>query len=216
MPARLLIYTGKLKGKALALPPKGKVVLGRSQQAHITIPDGNLSRAHCAVAAAGKSFKFEDLKSTNGSFVNGKQIEQVLLRDGDRIVIGETEMEFRTQERFDDTETKMDLVPVGQPEPVSPRAEPSKASPKRRAAAPPPPAVPAAVSGTASRLAGVSFCDICDISVAKRDIDDGAARDISGRLLCTQCVGLLEGKNLDAAASVDRLLDELRAEVKRG
>jgi hypothetical protein len=36
------------------------------------------------------------------------------------------------------------------------------------------------------------------------------------RLLCTQCVGRLEGKNLDAAASVDHLLDELRAEVQRG
>lgn len=213
MPARLLIFTGKLKGKALALPPEGKVVLGRSQQSHIMIPDGNLSRAHCAVSAAGKSYKLEDLKSTNGTFVNGKQIDQVLLRDGDRIVIGETEMEFRVQERFDDTETKMDLVPVGQPEPISPRAAP------KRAAAPPGPLgspVPAASSGTAARLARVNFCDICDGTVPKKDIGTGAARDISGRLLCSECVGRLEGKNLDAAASVDRLLDELRAEVKRG
>ncbi|MHC5054635.1 MAG: FHA domain-containing protein [Planctomycetota bacterium] len=207
MPARLLIFTGKLKGKALALPPEGKVVLGRSQQAHITIPDGNLSRTHCAVAAAGKGYKLEDLKSTNGTFVNGKQIDQVLLRDGDRIVIGETEMEFRVQERFDDTETKMDLVPVGQPEPVSPRAAPG------RGAAPPAPAPGAGTIGLVSR---VRFCDICDVTIPKRDIDTGAARDISGRLLCTQCVGRLEGKNLDAAASVDLLLDELRAEVKRG
>jgi len=208
MPARLLIFTGKLKGKALALPPEGKVVLGRSQQAHITIPDGNLSRAHCAVSAAGKGYKVEDLKSTNGTFVNGKQIEQALLKDGARIVIGETEMEFRVQERLDDTETKMDLVPVGQPEPVSPRAAP-------RGAAAPPPSAPAS-GGTASRLPRVRFCDICDITIPKRDIDTGSAREISGRLLCTQCVGRLEGKNLDAAASVDRLLDELRAEVKRG
>jgi predicted component of type VI protein secretion system len=212
MPARLLIYTGKLKGKALALPAEGKVVLGRSQQAHITIPDGNLSRAHCAASSAGKGYKLEDLKSTNGTFVNGKQIDQVLLHDGDRIVIGETEMEFRTQERFDDTETKMDLVPVGQPEPESPRAKPSRVAP-----APGQPGPASAPSGgTTTKLSRVSFCDICDISVPKKDIDTGAARDISDRLLCTQCVGLLEGKNLDAAASVDRLLDELRAEVQRG
>ncbi len=215
MSARLLIYTGKLKGKALALPAEGKVVLGRSQQAHITIPDGNLSRTHCAVAAAGKGYKVEDLKSTNGTFLNGKQIDQALLRDGDRIVIGETEMEFRVQERLDDSETKMDLVPVGQPEPVSPRSEP------RRKSAPPPspkaaPAAPAAPSGTVAKLKRLSFCDICDVSVPKRDMDTGAAREISGRLLCTECVGRLEGKNLDAAASVDRLLDELRAEVQRG
>jgi hypothetical protein len=136
--------------------------------------------------------------------VNGKQTDQALLRDGDRVVIGETEMEFRVQERFDDTETKMDLVPVGKPEPVSPRVA------ARRA----PRAAPA--SGTASRLRQVRFCDICDVTVAKRDIDTGAAREIAGRLLCTECVGRLEGKNIDAAASVDRLLDELRAEVQRG
>ncbi len=209
MPARLLIFTGKLKGKAMALPSEGKVVLGRSQQAHITIPDGNLSRAHCAVVAAGKGYKVEDLKSTNGTFVNGKQIDQVILHDGDRIVIGETEMEFRIQERFDDTETKMDLVPVGQPEPVSPRVV-------SRPTAAPPVAGPGTSAGTIGRLPRVAFCDICDVSVPKRDVDTGAARDISGRLLCTQCVGRLEGKNLDAAASVDRLLDELRAEVRRG
>jgi len=204
MSARLLIYTGKLKGKALALPPEGKIILGRSVQAHITIPDGNLSRAHCAVSAAGKGYKLEDLKSTNGTFVNGKQIEQALLRDGDRIVIGETEMEFRTQKRFDDSETKMDLVPVGQPEPAQ----------AHRPAAPAPQA--AAPSGAVPRLPRVRFCDICDITIPKRDMDTGASRDIAGRLLCTECVGRLEGKNLDAAASVDRLLDELRAEVKRG
>jgi hypothetical protein len=209
MPARLLIFTGKLKGKALAMPPEGKIVLGRSQQAHITIPDGNLSRAHCAVVAAGNGYRVEDLKSTNGTFVNGKQIDQVLLRDGDRIVIGETEMEFRVQERFDDTETKMDLVPVGQPEPVSPRVAPGPT------AGPPAPG-PAASGGTIAKLPRITFCNICDVTVPKRDVDTGAARDISGRMLCTQCVGRLEGKNLDAAASVDRLLDELRAEVKKG
>ena len=212
MPARLLVYTGKLKGKALALPPEGKVILGRSQHAHITIPDSNLSRSHCAIAATGQGYRIEDMSSTNGTCVNGKRIDQALLREGDRIVLGETEMEFRVQERFDDTETKMDLVPVGQPEPVSPRVA------SRPTAGPPPPLAPAPAtsSGTIFKLSRVSFCDICDVTVPKRDIDTGAARDISGRMLCTQCVGRLEGKNLDAAASVDRLLDELRAEVKRG
>ncbi|MHC4506689.1 MAG: FHA domain-containing protein [Planctomycetota bacterium] len=209
MPARLLVYTGKLKGKALALPPEGKVILGRSQHAHITIPDANLSRSHCAIAATGQGYRVEDMSSTNGTCVNGKRIDQALLREGDRIVLGETEMEFRVKGRFDDSETKMDLVPIGTPEPMSPTEAADMAH--TRATAKP----QAAQAQPQGRVTRVRFCDVCDVNVARRDMESGAAREIAGRMVCPACVSRLEGRNLDAAASIERVLDDLAAEVRR-
>ena len=209
MPARLLVFTGKLKGKALALPPEGKVILGRSQHAHITIPDSNLSRSHCAIAATGQGYRIEDMSSTNGTTVNGKRIDQALLREGDRIVLGETEMEFRVKGRFDDSETKMDLVPIGTPEPMSP----SEAAEMIHTRATPKPSEQEAPASR--RLKRARFCDVCDVNVAGRDIDSGSAREIVGRLVCPECVVRLEGKNLDAAASIERVLDDLAVEIRR-
>ena len=212
MAARFLFFAGKLKGKVFNLPPAGKVILGRSQQASMPIPDANLSRSHCSVSATPRGYVLEDLGSTNGTFVNGKRVTQALLREGDRVVIGETEMEFRVKERFDDGETKMDLLPVGKVEEISP----SEALRLLRSA---PEEAVAPVSRGASRPAGlkkVRFCDVCDVTVPKPDIDSGAAREIAGRLLCSECVGRLSGRNVDAAASLERVLDDLREEVARG
>ena len=209
MPARLLVYTGKLKGKALALPPEGKVILGRSQHAHITIPDANLSRSHCAITAMGQGYRIEDMSSTNGTTVNGKRIDQAILREGDRIVLGETEIEFRVKGRFDDSETKMDLVPIGTPEPVSSAGGAEMAHTQATAMA------PEQHAPAPRKLKRARFCDVCDVNVASRDIESGSARDIVGRLVCPECVTRLEGKNLDAAASIERVLDDLAAEIRR-
>lgn len=210
MPARLLVYSGSLKGKALALPPEGKVILGRSQHAHITIPDTNLSRSHCAIAASGKGYLLEDMNSTNGTTVNGKPARQVVLREGDRIVLGETEMEFRVKAVAGKAEPKMDLVPVGEPEPVSGGYAPVTLNAKLS------PQAPDAPGGTTTeRLKRARFCDVCDASVSRPDLDSGAAREIAGRLVCRECVGRLEGRNIDAVGSVEAVLDELASEIRR-
>ena len=213
MPARLLVFSGKLKGKNFALPPQGKVVLGRSKDASITIPDINLSRAHCSVLATPRGYMLEDLGSTNGTYLNGKRIRQELLREGDRIVIGEAEFEFRARERFDDSETKTDTPVVGRHEELSP-ADALRmlkgAGPATVVHPSDPSAGPSAGPdpGAATRVRRVRFCE-------RPDLDASIAREIGGRMLCAECVGRLQGKNLDAAASLDLVLDELSEEVRR-
>ena len=205
------MFSGKLRGKSFALPPQGKVILGRSKEASITVPDVNLSRAHCCVAATPQGYMLEDLDSTNGTYLNGKRLKQALLRENDRIVIGETEMEFRARERFDDSETKMDIVAVGKSEELSPADAIRMIKGGQRTVVQPsePPA------GAPKRRRRVTFCDICDVNIPRPDIDSGIAREIGGKMLCAECVGRLQGKNLDAAASLDIVLDELRDEVRR-
>ena len=219
MLARLLVFGGKLKGKAFALPPQGKVILGRSKDASITIPDINLSRAHCAVAATPEGYMLEDLESTNGTYVNGKRVQQVLLRESDRIVLGETEMEFRVKERLDDNETKMDMMTVEKAQELSPAdALRMLKAAERQTLVQPSGASPVFAdeqTGSPARLRRVRFCDICDVNIPRPDLESGIAREIAGRTVCAECVGRLRGKNLDAAASLELVLDELRDEVRR-
>jgi predicted component of type VI protein secretion system len=226
MAARLLVFTGKLRGKVFGLPPEGKVVIGRSQQSTMPLPDVNLSRKHCAIGASGQGYVLSDLQSTNGTFLNGTRITQVLLREGDRIVIGETELEFRVKERFDDNETKMDLMPVGTPEEITPeealammsaapmggqdaaKTIPSAARPDAGAAE----AVDAAPSELLSR---VRFCEVCDVNIPRADVTSGAAREIDEHMLCAACIGRLKQKGAGGAVPAARLIEALRAEAQR-
>lgn len=71
-----------------------KVVLGRSREADLRIADVNVSRRHAEVRQEGAGYWIVDLGSTNGVEVNGKRVERARLRDGDRILIGSTEVVF--------------------------------------------------------------------------------------------------------------------------
>jgi hypothetical protein len=70
------------------------VVVGRSREADIRVADVNVSRRHAEVRQEGAGYWIVDLGSTNGVEVNGKRVERTRLRDGDRIVIGSTEVVF--------------------------------------------------------------------------------------------------------------------------
>lgn len=71
-----------------------RVILGRLSSCDITIPDHNVSREHAAFVREGDGWALEDLGSTNGTYVNGAEIQSMRLREGDRIRVGVTEMVF--------------------------------------------------------------------------------------------------------------------------
>lgn len=59
---------------------------------------GIASRNHALLERNGDYYTLTDLGSTNGTLLNGKQVvprQPQRLRPGDRIKIGEVEMEFR-------------------------------------------------------------------------------------------------------------------------
>ena len=72
-----------------------RVTLGRESRNDITIPDINVSRAHAELRFEPQGvWSLTDLGSTNGTFVNGREIGTQLLREGDHITIGMTNLVF--------------------------------------------------------------------------------------------------------------------------
>jgi FHA domain-containing protein len=76
-----------------------KIVIGRSRDCDIQLADANVSRRHAELRQEGASYWIVDLGSTNGTEVNGKRIKRAKLRDGDKIMLGSTEMTFDRETR---------------------------------------------------------------------------------------------------------------------
>jgi Protein of unknown function (DUF3662)/FHA domain len=74
---------------------KRRVLIGRSRECDIQLNDANVSRRHAEVRQEGATFWVVDLDSTNGIEVNGRRLKRAKLEDGDRVVIGTTELTFR-------------------------------------------------------------------------------------------------------------------------
>ena len=91
----IYIREGPLEGKSIQLDPRRQLVLGRDKKTDIHVPDRKLSRRHCSFEKIRDGIMISDLKSTNGTFVNGQRVKDKLLEDGDVIKIGQTEMEFK-------------------------------------------------------------------------------------------------------------------------
>ena len=71
-----------------------KVVLGRSKDCDIHVPDPNVSRRHAELRREGTAYVLVDLDSTNGIEVGGRRVKHVDLENGTRFTIGSTEIAF--------------------------------------------------------------------------------------------------------------------------
>jgi predicted component of type VI protein secretion system len=75
----------------------GITLIGRGEDCHITLFDSSVSRQHARIIVDDRCAIIDDLKSRNGSRVNGKRIDgPVELSEGDRIRIGTQELVFGT------------------------------------------------------------------------------------------------------------------------
>lgn len=71
-------------------------ILGRGRDCTTTIIDPSISRVHATLwADADGVLRVEDLRSANGTFVNGKRIGTAVLQEGDRLKLGNVEVIVR-------------------------------------------------------------------------------------------------------------------------
>ncbi|MBI4606651.1 MAG: FHA domain-containing protein, partial [Planctomycetes bacterium] len=68
--------------------------IGRAHENDVAIDDINSSRRHCQIERGANGYEIVDLKSRNGTLVNGILVLRKELRPGDLIEIGKTRMFF--------------------------------------------------------------------------------------------------------------------------
>ncbi|MEE3053597.1 MAG: FHA domain-containing protein [Planctomycetota bacterium] len=85
--ARLMIFDDRVRGLDL---PDHAIIVGRSKRVDVPISDRILSRKHCSIIPMESGCSIVDLKSQNGTFVNGSRIDKAELEYDDVIEIGET------------------------------------------------------------------------------------------------------------------------------
>lgn len=68
--------------------------IGRLPDNDVVVADPKASRKHAEIRPAGNGFLLVDLQSTNGTRVNGTNVGEHMLVDGDVIAIGATEFRF--------------------------------------------------------------------------------------------------------------------------
>jgi hypothetical protein len=72
-----------------------RVRIGRQADNDLVVTDPGVSRHHAEVTNERGTCTLRDLGSTNGTLVNGTRVGEHALRDGDRIHIGSSVVEFR-------------------------------------------------------------------------------------------------------------------------
>ena len=95
----LRVTAGPLLGQEYLFDRHSTFVVGRSSQAHFSVPGDNfLSRNHFLVEFNPPACFLRDLGSTNGTKVNGLRIAGARLRDSDLIEAGETAFLVRVED----------------------------------------------------------------------------------------------------------------------
>jgi len=86
----LLVLAGPHAGQTYRLE-HAETLIGRWHGAGLKFDDDNLSRKHAKITIQGAKLFVEDLKSANGTLVNGLAIEgKQPLNDGDQLTLGST------------------------------------------------------------------------------------------------------------------------------
>jgi predicted component of type VI protein secretion system len=92
MVAKLIVASGKSAGRSITLK-HGKILIGRAEECDIRPLGEEVSRRHCAVVEEAGAVTVEDLKSRNGTYVNGTKISaKVTVADGDIVRVGPLEL----------------------------------------------------------------------------------------------------------------------------
>jgi pSer/pThr/pTyr-binding forkhead associated (FHA) protein len=91
----VVLTAGKWQGKEINIP-FSQFLIGRDPECHLRPSNALISKRHCALLTRGEQVFVRDFKSTNGTFVNHRQVSgEMELRDGDHLRVGP--LEFRVQ-----------------------------------------------------------------------------------------------------------------------
>ena len=80
------------------IPVHSHLIIGRTKECNLVIEDPAVSRKHFELIQSENNYKWKDLGSTNGTFVNGQKMLSGELHPGDTVQIGKTLFRFEIEE----------------------------------------------------------------------------------------------------------------------
>ena len=132
MDVNLILFKKDGSQKAFSLPSDATII-GRRHDCDLCIPLMVVSKRHCQLNQNKEAVKIRDLDSRNGTFLNGKRIDETMVKAGDYIRIGPLTFLLQID---------------GKPEKIIP----PKAKPKPAAKIPPPKVLAEELSGSFPEL----------------------------------------------------------------
>ncbi|MGO4861914.1 FHA domain-containing protein, partial [Atopobiaceae bacterium Sow4_H2] len=95
VPASSCMLIDRQSGRTYTLTGPA-VTIGRERNAGgVVLHDPNISRRHAELTYDGRDWRIRDLNSTNGTLVNDVDVDECILRTGDLVTLGLTNLEFR-------------------------------------------------------------------------------------------------------------------------
>ena len=92
--ASLVLYLEDGTTQAVVLDPEQPVSLGRHADNALVLGCGSVSSHHGVLSLRADGWYVQDLGSSNGTRVNGAQVEEAALADGDRLSFGDIQAIF--------------------------------------------------------------------------------------------------------------------------
>lgn len=122
----LRFIAGRFKGGEFPLKPNREIVIGRGSEFDMVLDEDMVSRRHAKIATFHGQIVLQDLKSTNGTFVNGERTSVARLKVGDKVLVGTSVMEvIRTDEAAASGERKPKSAPRTQSRPMPTMSAPT-------------------------------------------------------------------------------------------
>jgi hypothetical protein len=95
----LSVTRGQRKGEVFPLSEESSISIGRAQANDVVLDDESVSSQHCRIRPEPGGFVVHDMKSTNGTQVNGRPVDRHRLAEGDVIQVGETSLQYRRERK---------------------------------------------------------------------------------------------------------------------
>jgi adenylate cyclase len=103
MTTAYLEWTNPQGGEQIYVLSADEVLVGRKSDADIILASPGVSCHHARFIKSKEGYCIIDLPNTSGTYVNGRQIQQQELQQGDRIWLGRDRIELRYFTRPDDS-----------------------------------------------------------------------------------------------------------------
>ena len=113
---RLVVLSEGLTGRSHELKAE-KTTVGRVEDNTFQIPDASVSSHHCEIILRGNDVVIVDLNSTNGTFINGQQITESVLKPSQILRLGQVEVRLEGDQQSSAAQKKTldhtQVVPQG-------------------------------------------------------------------------------------------------------